>query len=193
MTAGPAAVSPPATTAVTSAVVDDMFVPVPYSRPEGAAMPPAAALMQGAFPPMGPPPPGGPVGPVPLVIAPGFPPGAPGPLPVIEREPVDVCKLFVGGLNPSTTDAELEEYFKQYGAVSTRPTHPTGLNAAAATAGETTAAYGDDDGDQLLTRGEAVACLLLLRWRCLGLEAQRHPKAAGPRASCGGPTPEPNL
>lgn len=96
-----------------------MFLPVhPYSRPDAAALPPGAALMPGAFPPIhGPPPPGGPMGPVPLVIAPGFAPGPGGMPPIIEREPVDVCKLFVGGLNPATTEAELEDYFKQYGAV----------------------------------------------------------------------------
>ncbi|CDJ37375.1 RNA binding protein, putative [Eimeria tenella] len=91
-----------------------MFVPLPYSRPDGAALPPAAALMPGAFPPVGGAPPGAPMGPVPLVLAPGFAPGGP---PLLEREPIDVCKLFVGGLNPSTTEADLEEYFKQYGAV----------------------------------------------------------------------------
>lgn len=95
-----------------------MFVPVhPYSRPDGAGLPPGAALMPGAFPPMAGGPPGAPVGHVPIVLAPGFPHGAPGLPPIIEREPVDVCKLFVGGLNPSTTEAELEDYFKQYGAV----------------------------------------------------------------------------
>ncbi|XP_026192833.1 heterogeneous nuclear ribonucleoprotein 1 [Cyclospora cayetanensis] len=95
-----------------------MFVPVPYSRPDGAALPPGATLVPGAFPPMAGAPPGAPLGPVPLVLAPGFAPGGPGmPPPILEREPVDVCKLFVGGLNPSTTEAELEDYFKQYGAV----------------------------------------------------------------------------
>ncbi|KAL8270841.1 hypothetical protein Esti_005212 [Eimeria stiedai] len=96
-----------------------MFVPVhPYGRAEGApSLPPGAALVPGAFPPLAGAPPGAPVGPLPLVIAPGFPPGGPGLPPIIEREPVDVCKLFVGGLNPNTTDAELEDYFKQYGAV----------------------------------------------------------------------------
>ena len=92
-----------------------MFVPVPYTRPDGGSLPPGAALVPGGFPPMGPPPPGGPMGPLPLVLAPGFAPGAMPPL--IEREPIDVCKLFVGGLNPNTTEAELEDYFKQYGAV----------------------------------------------------------------------------
>lgn len=95
-----------------------MFLPVhPYSRPDGGALPPGAALMPGAFPPIHGAPPGGPLGPVPLVLAPGFAPGPAGMPPIIEREPVDVCKLFVGGLNPATTEAELEDYFKQYGAV----------------------------------------------------------------------------
>ncbi|KAL8444246.1 hypothetical protein Emag_005603 [Eimeria magna] len=95
-----------------------MFVPVhPYGRAEGApSLPPGAAIVPGGFPPLAGGPPGAPVGPLPLVIAPGFPPGAPALPPIIEREPVDVCKLFVGGLNPNTTDAELEDYFKQYGA-----------------------------------------------------------------------------
>ncbi|KAL8448693.1 hypothetical protein Emed_003602 [Eimeria media] len=95
-----------------------MFVPVhPYGRAEGGpSLPPGAAIVPGGFPPLAGGPPGAPVGPLPLVIAPGFPPGGPALPPIIEREPVDVCKLFVGGLNPNTTDAELEDYFKQYGA-----------------------------------------------------------------------------
>ena len=91
---------------------------MPYSRPDAGSLPPGSALMPGAFPPMAGAPPGAPV---PLVLAPGFPPGAPGLPPMIEREPVDVCKLFVGGLNPNTTEAELEDYFKQYGAVRRPP------------------------------------------------------------------------
>ena len=95
-----------------------MFVPVPYSRSEGSSMPPAAAAAAAALLHGGLPLPGGPPGaPVPFVLAPGFAAGAPGGPPIIEREPVDVCKLFVGGLNPNTTEAELEDYFKQYGAV----------------------------------------------------------------------------
>lgn len=89
-------------------LVVEMFLPVnPFARPGEFAHPPGGAVSYPSPHIAGPGPP--------LVLAPQF--AAAGIAPLLDREPVDVCKLFVGGLSPSTTDADLEEHFKQFGRV----------------------------------------------------------------------------